>query len=530
MRGFVLVLPLLVSVRLFAASAEYSLETAPPLLSFDELAAVSNTDKPAPLLAQKLATLLKTPFLSNQAAQEGVEPHRPVAGGFGPTVRVVSWNIERGINFDLIRLALSDPEGFEREARLRNGSRAGDTVKIEQQLRILRDADILVLNEVDLGMKRTDYRDVARDLAQALRMNYVYGVEFVEVDHLEDLGLEKVDLDNAQLARELQQDFTPDRDRYRGLHGNAVLSRYPIESARIYRLPVCHDWYRTEKAEISKLETAKRFAATKVFLERIQREVRQGGRMALIADVRIPELPTGVATIVDVHLENRCKPSCRARQMDALLSEIKEIGHPVIVAGDLNTTGTDGAPTSLRSELLKRVKDYEFWGRQALKWGTPASLPLAAAGPVNYFKNYLDPTAWHIPVIGTNRESLLFKHVKRFRFADGGRFDFSGDPERNLHGKSGTLANSNQRGVKGFEPTFTLRRDFAGLVGRYKLDWFFVKPLVSGEPKQTGLAFAPVRPRTMRDLNQSVADGISDHAPISVDLPLPEVANLARVR
>ena len=49
-----------------------------------------------------------------------------------------------------------------------------------------------------------------------------------------------------------------------------------------------------------------------------------------------------------------------------------------------------------------------------------------------------------------------------------------------MHDKGGTLANSNQRARKGFEPTFTLKRDFGGLVGNYKLDWILVKPLFRG--------------------------------------------------
>jgi endonuclease/exonuclease/phosphatase family metal-dependent hydrolase len=89
--------------------------------------------------------------------------------------------------------------------------------------------------------------------------------------------------------------------------------------------------------------------------------------MAIIAEVRIPELPGGLATVVNVHLENNCKPECRTKQMDALLARIKEVEHPVILAGDLNTSGTDGAPTSIRRELLKRVKNYEFWMTQALR-------------------------------------------------------------------------------------------------------------------------------------------------------------------
>jgi endonuclease/exonuclease/phosphatase family metal-dependent hydrolase len=509
---------------LLAAVARQPAPNAPEFLNFDELVTLSDTDQPAEPLAEKLDRILRTPILSNQATLEGFPPHRPVVNGIGPVLRVASWNIERGLNFDLIQLALSDPDGFQRAALERGALDAATLAKVERQLRTLRDADIVVLNEVDLGMKRTGYRDVAKDLAHALGMNYVFGVEFVEVDRLGDLGLEKVQLEDPALAQQMQADLTPDPDRYLGLHGSAILSRYPIQNARIFRFPVCHDWYATERAAVSKLEKGKRLAVDKVFLERIEREVRRGGRMAIIADVRIPELPGGVATVVNVHLENKCKPECRTRQMDALLSRIKEVEHPVIVAGDLNTTGADGTPTSIRREILKRVKNYEFWVSQALKWGTPASLPLAAAMPINYYRNYLDPTATHVPVIGANKEALLFRHVERFRFTDHGAFDFRGETERNLHEKGGTLANSNQRARKGFEPTFAVKRDFGGLVGRYKLDWFFVKPYVS-RPRGDGMSyrFAPHFPMTMRDLNNAVPDGISDHAPITVDLPLSDV-------
>lgn len=209
-------------------------------------------------------------------------------------VRVVSWNIERGLNFDLIRLAFSDPEGFSRAAQ-QPGKPWRD--EIDRQLRTLQDADIILLNDVDLGTKRTDYRDIARDLARALGMNYAFGVEFVEVDRLDDLGLENVRLEDPDLAQKMQEELKPDPSRYLGIHGNAILSRYPIQNARIVRLPVCHDWYGTEKADISKLEQGRRFASNRVFFERIDREVRRGGRMALIADLEIPDLPGGTATV-----------------------------------------------------------------------------------------------------------------------------------------------------------------------------------------------------------------------------------------
>lgn len=284
---------------------------------------------------------------------------------------------------------------------------------------------------------------------------------------------------------------------------------------------MCHDWYHAEKAAISRLEKGKRAAANKIFLERIAREVRHGGRMALIADVRIPDLAEGAVTVVGVHLENKCKPGCRAKQMDALLARIQETENPVIIAGDFNTSGSDAAPTSIRREMMNRVTNYEFWVTQALKWGTPVGLPLTALTPVKYLKNYHDPTSAHVPVLAGNREAVMFRRVEKFRFADGLAFDFRGDTERNSHHKAGTLANSNQRGAKGFVPTFAMKRNYGGLVGRYKLDWIVVKPYIS-EPRGEGLSyrFAPHLPFTMRELNNAVPDGVSDHAPITVDLPL----------
>jgi endonuclease/exonuclease/phosphatase family metal-dependent hydrolase len=497
-------LPLAAAVHDFAPAA-------PEFLTFDELVTLSNTNRPPAPLANKLDRLLTTPFVNNAAAAAGVQPLKPSAEGVGPVARVVSWNIERGINFDLIRLAFSDPQGFRHAVEQRGKPWKEET---ERQLEVLRSADIILLNEVDDGDKRTDYRDVTRDLAHALGMNYAFGVEFVEVDRLDDLGLESAQLEDSALARRMREELKPDPARYRGLHGNAILSRYPIRGARIVRLPVCHDWYRAEKDEISRLERGKRFASNKIFLERIDREVRQGGRMALVADLEIPELPGGVATAVSVHLENKCRPECRAKQMDMLLSEIRESGNPVIIGGDLNTTGANGTPTSIRREILTRMKDYEFWAAQALRWGTPASLPLNVSAPVNYFRTWRDPTSAHLPVIASNKEAGLFRRVERFRFADGMAFDFRGE---------GKLANSNRRAGKGFEPTFSVKRDFGGLVGSYKLDWFFVKPYISSpRGRDMSTFFAPRFALTLRELNNAVPDGISDHAPIVVDLPLRE--------
>jgi endonuclease/exonuclease/phosphatase family metal-dependent hydrolase len=495
----------------------------PELLSFDELVTLSSTAKPEGQLADRLSSLLAKPFIHNEASAAGVEPQRPSVANLGPVLRVGFWNIERGLNFELIRSALTSTNEFEHlEGNQRQISAAQKSL-VESQLNYLQSVDVLVLNEVDLGMKRTEYRDVARELAAALHMKHVYGVEFVEVDPVFDLGIEQVHLPDAQRDLRLQQDLQVDRRRYRGLHGTAVLSRYPIRSARIFRLPVCYDWYGQEAKEAAKLEKGKRWAARELFKERVEREVRHGGRMALIADLAIPDLPTGEATVVAVHLENKCPPACRLRQMKALLAEVNQNQNPVIMAGDLNTTSKDNTPTSVRNEIMSRVTDYQFWIGHAISHFNPLGIFQYALVPVHYFHGYNDPSAFHLPVLWDNRERALFKTMEKFRFSDQRAFDFRGDPEHSLQHRGRTLADSNARALKGFVPTYAFARDYRGLVGRFKLDWFFVKPFIE-DPRGNGQAylFAPQFGRTMRELNESVDDRISDHPPMTVDLPLHE--------
>lgn len=497
--------------------------TGPELLSFDDLVTLSSTAKPEGALKVRFEALLNTPYVDNEASAEGVQPHRPTAENSGPIFRVGLWNIERGLNFELIRAALTDAGEFERIAESARYADSARRTRVESQLATLEDADVLVLNEVDWGMKRTDYRDVARDLADALHMNYVYGVEFVEVDPIFALGTEQVHLDDAQQDRRLQEDLHVDKARYRGMHGTAILSRYPIRSAHILRLPVCYDWYGQEEKETAQLEKGKRWAARQLFGERIAREIRQGGRMALIADLDVPDVPGGEVTIVAPHLENRCAPECRRRQMQALLAAVKQNPNPLVIAGDLNTTGKTNTPTSVRNEIMSRVTDYQFWIGQTISWFHPLGIYQHALFPVHYFHGYNDPTALHIPILWKNRERPLFKTVEKFRFADGRTFDFRGDPQYTFNRRSRTLADSNERAAKGFVPTYAFARDYGGLVGRFKLDWFFVKPFVENPRDQSQpWLFAPQFPQTMRELNESVADRISDHAPLTVDLPLPE--------
>ena len=66
-------------------------------------------------------------------------------------------------------------------------------------------------------------------------------------------------------------------------------------------------------------------------------------------------------------------------------------------------------------------------------------------------------------------------------------------------------------------------------MGRFKLGWFFVKPYIEDPRlKRQSSLFAPHFAQTMRELNESVDDRISDHPPMTVDLPLTEPTTTTR--
>ena len=119
---------------------------------------------------------------------------------------------------------------------------------LRAQSDLLQSADVLVLNEVDWGMKRSDYRAVVKDLADALKMNWAYGVEFVEVDP-KILGTQSfANVENQDERKELDDLFSVDKTRLLGLHGTAILSRYPLRDVKLVPFEYqAYDWYNGEK-------------------------------------------------------------------------------------------------------------------------------------------------------------------------------------------------------------------------------------------------------------------------------------------
>ncbi|HWC00415.1 MAG TPA: endonuclease/exonuclease/phosphatase family protein, partial [Bryobacteraceae bacterium] len=183
-----------------------------------------------------------------------------------PRYRVLAWNIERGTEF---------------EGQL-------DALRHHPYLRT---CDVLLLTEADLGMARSGNRDVARELARELEMAYVFSPCYLNLT--KGSGLESQVTGRNQMA----------------LHGNAILSRYPIHNARLIRLP----------NGIDKMAS---------------REKRIGCQTAVAAEIAFPNY---TLTAVSIHLDAQSAQRHRRDQMERVLDHLPPEG-PVILGGDWNTS------------------------------------------------------------------------------------------------------------------------------------------------------------------------------------------------
>jgi len=406
---------------------EYVRDSEPTLFTYDELVQLSIDQPLTAELAEKLHTLTTTPFINNEAYFAGARPRPLDVKGLGPTLRIACWNIERGLELDDIQLFLTDRDRFmakveeERKRAKDSGHRVRAVAlqRIPEEIEILQAADVWILGEVDWGVKRTQYREVVRELANTLHMNWAYGVEFLEIAS-KQLGTDTFDdKEDEQARQQLLEQFRVDKDRVRALHGNAILSRYPIRSARLVPFQAGYDWFKETK--ITALEKAKRKAAILIGEDLLQ-EVRRGGRTTLFVDLDVPELSGQRLTVASTHMENRAKPKVRRQQMQELLNEVHEVRNPVVIGGDLNTTGSDGSPTSVANMLYKRYGSTDFWTTKGVQWATGVGIVYSASKTTPKLAGYqyrVDPTSGNIPGLSAKLERGLFSTVEDFRFADG---------------------------------------------------------------------------------------------------------------
>ena len=453
-----------------------------PGFTFDELVKLSEVAKPEGELKTKLNNHLSMVYVINRNKTPKLDKSY---------IRIAEWNIKRGFNTDAIKEILTNSKAYENKYLVNIKRR--NHKNFREEINSLANADILCLNEVDMGLPRTKYKNIASELADSLNWDYAYATEFVEVGPI----VQKQNIDKTQ---------------YKGLHGNVIISRFPIVSAKVIRLPNYYDWYGGEiQKRQSPLEHFRKFGAKAIFREHIEsREVRHGGRNAIIADIKLPN--DQIITVVSTHFEDRAYADERLKQFKYLLNNIKDIKTPVILTGDFNTSTTDTKPTSMQKEIYKRIRDPHYLLRQAAFIPVPFVPVAGGIAAVTFSKllQYKDPFFPSIPIIFPNHERKFYAYLKKFKFSDGHSFDLSGDKNRSSNHRAGLLANSNQRHWKGFKSTYKLEEP--RIIAYFKLDWFFIKPL--------GQHFIPFNGRTLKTLNYSIKGHISDHNPITVDLKI----------
>ncbi len=485
---------ILLALLLSASQSVSALSFDPAnVISFSDIETLSSDEQIPDSLSIKLDKIYGTTMTKQVDPNKAIKKFQ-TEEGYGDVVRLAQWNVERGFNLDLIKQIFISPEKYLSEnAKEKLIEKKGKTYhRVLEDIDALRAADVLVLNEADYGVSRTGYRNIAEELASTMGAGYTYVTEFIEIDpNLID---------------------SVDENLYKGLHGTAILSKYPINNTRAFTLPDCHDWYNGELKDITLLEKTRRLASKVVFDQDLLTEVRQGNRKALFAELQLPNADQ--LTVVATHLEDRATPRCRDDQLKALLKEMESLDTAVVLTGDFNSTESDVTPTSVTRVYKSKISDPSFLARLASSLANPVAIIVNPALFVsNFARKFKDPTAHSIPIFFQNKARELFRDISDFEFADGGHFDFSGEDETSIKGRGAYLSNSNERWLKGFVETFQLERAYK--VMRYKLDWFFVKPTGSEENKH----YYPIFGRTLKRLNYSYKDyRITDHSPITVDL------------
>jgi endonuclease/exonuclease/phosphatase family metal-dependent hydrolase len=254
-----------------------------------------------------------------------------VTGNFAPprwivsdpkSLRIVDWNIDRGQQLQGVTDFLASAN-----------------------------ADIVILQEVDLKARRTHRLNVAEEIARKLEMNYVFGREF----------------------QELVQG-TKGSPAY---HGQATLAKWPISNARLIRFSrQSHFWQ------------------PHWFLPNIEPfQERLGGRIALVAQITV----AGRKFVTyNLHLESRGSNALRISQLGEVLSDATcyDAECPVIVAGDLNLdasraavalqlarTGFQDAVASPRTHTTPAHGLFE--GRRRIDWAFVRGPLRASSGQVH---------------------------------------------------------------------------------------------------------------------------------------------------
>lgn len=474
--------------------------------NYAELKQLQQETQLKPGLKQKLKDILNTPIKGETVfkAIRWIDQDPQTKRKY---FRVLHWNMERGFNLDALEQALYNSSDY----LAKNQSK--DTIREDlfyADVKMMKEAQIYSINEADFGMTRTGYLNTVEKFAEITKSKYyVLAPEFIEID--------KRQLDRKDINKSL----------YKGIHANAIVSKFPILSTKTIPLPQCYNWFHDELKGISRLEKLKRKSIGIFVKQPIITELRRGQRNALVATIDIPNSPVHL-TFVSTHFENRCLPKCRKKQIKYLLNELKDIDTPLVLAGDFNNSEVSAEPTSVRSILKRTFGDWQNLARATASWFNPLSYIINPAFlAINTTRKAHDPTVFGLPLFLRNKTADLFWQLINFEFEDKNMFDFSDAKELCYKGQDGKLANSNQRVAKGFKSTFKLFQN--NILTHFRFDWIFVKSMRIAGCQDKEDDFEDIRPgcknfipafgRNLRVLNESYQTNtkkhLSDHDPIT---------------
>ncbi len=496
----------------------------PDYLTFLEMKVLSTNPVPEGALEEKLEQFWTTPIISNEAYYEGRRAQVAENSALGPFIRFTTWNIEWSIFMEQAIKAVASTTCYV--SMIDTNKAPPGSKQYEEMLRQrerLAGSDVIILQEMDIGMPRSRYINAAEVMASELGMNYTFGVQSLEVDPVLT-GYAQVPNTYGDPEPELIEPVPIDADRYMGIFGSAVLSKYPIKHVELFQLKTKpYDWYTGEMERPSLLELSRRKGAQIAVHEEIVRELKVGARNFFRVDLEVPGLPDDTLTVINIHLEIKCPPKQRDRQIKEILSYIKDIRHPVIMAGDFNSASSDVSAVSVPKLATKAVKSPSTW----FSFGTKVAMSAGtlfnyARALLNVTKNFYRPLAPDIPVVLSNKSKPMFNRIRKFRFDDGGAFDFRGDRKRSISGRAAHLSNSNHKAFRGQVASFSVIRPI-GPIGLQRLDWIFVKSCLDDATNtEDSYRFAPHFGETLVEFNKFLIEPISDHRPSLIDLPLEE--------
>jgi len=497
-------------------------------LNYDELVELSRHGHPGSdtALGRKVDELLTTPLIDNRAWFQGRRPVQQMNSKLGPVLRIATWNIEKSMRMPEVIQAMTSGEAYaqliDRE-QVAEGSEIWNDM-LRQRERVAS-ADIIFLQEMDIGVNRSDYLNAAGEMARAMGMNYAYATQAIECDPVL-LGLEPItNHETGEIDMEATNFFRADSARFKGCFGSAVLSRYPIKSVEVVPLKTfAYDWYANEKEKPTYIEQLRRVGTKLLFENTVTREIKVGSRNFFRVDLDVPGVGgNNTLTVVNVHLEIKCLPKVRNEQIREILGYISEVPNPVILAGDFNASPIDISPTSVPRITKRLAKEPETWLNVANEIYFDLDWASLGRNVFNFAKNLHSPLAPNVPVLLPNDVRPLIDEVEDFRFADGSSFDFRGDGKRSMGKWHSTLSNSNQKKFKGQVQSFRVKRPI-GPIGYYRLDWLFVRSGWLGHPSDRDASYqlAPHFGETLVDFNRYLERPLSDHRPSVMDLPLME--------